>query len=126
MTKAFLSYSHNNESFVNELYNRLSRDGVSCFFDKESIAWGTNWVTELEKGIDECEFIVLCLSPNFCQSEWTEIERTSAMADDPKGLKRKIRPLLLEPCGNLFPRFLKPIKLIDVSTPEKFDSISYY
>ncbi len=50
--KVFLSYSHRNEDFVIDLYRRLTRDGVSCFFDRESIAWGANWVIELEKGID--------------------------------------------------------------------------
>ena len=53
--KVFLSYSHRNEDFVIDLYRLLTRDGVSCFFDRESIAWGANWIIELEKGIDDCE-----------------------------------------------------------------------
>lgn len=122
MMKVFLSYSHINEKFVVELYRRLTRDGVSCFFDRESIAWGANWVTELEKGIDDCESIILCLSPDFCRSEWTKLQRTSAMADDPGGLEKKLLPLLIEPCGELFPRFLKPIQHIDVSTPKEFEA----
>jgi len=121
MKKAFLSYSHKDEEFVEGLYHKLARDGVDCFFDKESIAWGANWVLELEKGIDECDIIVLVLSPAFCQSEWTKIERTSTIVDDPSGFKKKLRPLLLVPCGDLLPRFLKPIQHIDISTPEKFD-----
>jgi tetratricopeptide (TPR) repeat protein len=43
------------------------------------------------------------------------------MADDPGGLKRKLRTLLLEPCSDLIHRFLKPIPHIDVSTPKKFE-----
>ncbi len=121
MSKVFLSYSHKDQDFVEDLYRRLTKDGVNCFFDKESIAWGANWVLELEKGIDECEFIVLTLSPDFCQSEWAKLERTGAMADDPAGFKRKLRPLLLKPCGELLPRFLKPIQYIDVSTQDKFE-----
>jgi len=119
--KVFLSYSRSNEDFVKELYRRLTRDGVSCFFDQESIAWGANAVTELEKGIDDCDSVILCLSPDFCRSEWTKLERTSSMADDPGGLKRKLRPLLIEPCSDLLPRFLKPVQHIDVSTPKKFE-----
>jgi tetratricopeptide (TPR) repeat protein len=53
------------------------------------------------------------------QSKWVELERTSAMADDPAGLKRKMRPLLLRPCE--VPRFLKPIQLVDVSTAALFE-----
>ena len=121
MSKVFLSYSHKDETFVRELYRRLKRDGVECFFDKESIGWGDNWVLELEKGLDECTFIVLILTPGFCRSEWAKLERTSVMADDPAGMKKKIRPLLLKECNDDMPRFLKPIQYIDVTTSETFE-----
>ncbi len=120
MARVFLSYSHKNEGFVEKFYHKLVKDGVDCFFDKESIQWGDNWVTELEKGLDESTDIILLLTPEFCESEWTKIERTGMMADDPGGLKKKLRPLLLEPCHEI-PRFLKSIKYIDISTPEKFE-----
>ena len=45
------------------------------------------------------------------------------MADDPDGLKRKVRPLMLAPCRNdsSFPRFLKHVQAVDISTSELFD-----
>lgn len=121
MGKVFISYSHKDESFAEELYRRLSRDGVDCFFDKESISWGANWVVSLEKGLDESEFILLVLSKDFCQSEWSKLERTSILAEDPVGLKKRLRPLLLENCRDILPLFLKPINYIDVSTTDKFN-----
>ena len=42
MAKVFLSYSHKDQKFVEKLYRRLTKDGVECFFDKESITWGAN------------------------------------------------------------------------------------
>jgi hypothetical protein len=59
---------------------------------------------------------VFVLSPDFCNSEWVEVERTSSIADDPSGLKRKVRPLMLRPCRDLpnFPRFLRQTQAIDV------------
>ena len=120
MSKVFLSYNHRDQSFVENLYRRLTADGVECFFDKESIGWGANWVVALEEGIDECQHIVLVLTPDFCASEWTKLERTVAMADDPSGLKRRLRPLLLKPCE--VPRFLKPVQQIDVSSTAKFEA----
>ena len=119
MARVFLSYSSKDKVFVRELHRRLRRDGLSCFFDEESIEWGENFVVSLERGIDESEFFVAVLSPEFVQSKWVELERTSAVADDPAGLKRKIRPLLLRPCE--VPRFLKPIQLVDVSTAALFE-----
>ena len=123
MKKVFLSYSRQDETFVEELYRRLSRDEVSCFLDKVSVEWGANWVIELEEGLDESDIIVLVLSPAFCQSEWTRLERTSVLADDSAGFKRKIRPLLLTPCQDTLPRFLKPIQQLDVSTEAKFEAL---
>jgi len=121
--RVFLSHSGKDKEFVKELYRRLTRDGVSCFFDIESIGWGDNWVRALERAIDECEYIVFVLSPDFCNSEWVEVERTSSIADDPSGLKRKVRPLMLHPCRHLptFPRFLRNKQAIEVSTTASFE-----
>jgi tetratricopeptide (TPR) repeat protein len=122
--RVFLSHSSKDKEFVKELYRRLTRDGVSCFFDIESIGWGANWVRALERALDECELVVFVLSPDFCNSEWVEVERTSNMADDPAGLERKVRPLMLRPCRDLptFPRFLRQVQALDVSTHALFDA----
>ena len=119
MARVFLSHSSKDKPFVRELHRRLRRDGLTCFFDEESIEWGANFVVSLERGIDDCEFFVAVLSPEFVRSKCVELERTSAVADDPAGLKRKMRPLLLRPCE--VPRFLKPSQLIDVSTAALFE-----
>jgi TIR domain len=118
----FLSYSRKDQEFVRELYRRLTRDGIDCFFDQESIGWGQNWVRALGQGIDECRFIVFVLSPDFCNSEWAQVERTSSLADNPGNWQQKVRPLMLRPCRDLatFPRFLRPIQPIDVF-PSVFD-----
>src|SRR5450755_3600774 len=123
MNRVFLSHSSKDKDFVRELYRRLTRDGVPCFFDAESIGWGDNWVRALERAIDECEHIVFVMSPDFCNSEWVEVERTSSIADDPSGLKRKVRPLTLHPCRDLptFPRFLRQVQAMDVSSGALFD-----
>jgi tetratricopeptide (TPR) repeat protein len=97
---------------------------VACFFDAESIGWGENWVRALERALDECENVVFVLSPDFCNSEWVEVERTSSIADDAGGKKRKVRPLMLRPCGQLptFPRFLRQVQAVDVSTHALFEA----
>jgi len=123
MPRVFLSHSSKDKDFVRELYRRLTRDGVDCFFDSESIGWGDNWVRALERALDDCSDIVFVLSPDFCNSEWIEVERTSSIADDPSGLKHKIRPLLLRDCAHLptFPRFLRQVQMIHVTTAALFE-----
>jgi tetratricopeptide (TPR) repeat protein len=123
MPGVFLSHSSKDKEFVRELYRRLQRDGVDCFLDEESIEAGDNFVRALERAIDECKYIVFVLSPDFCNSDWVEVERTSSIADDPAGLKRKVIPLMLRDCRHLatFPRFLKQVQAVDVSTTELFE-----
>jgi tetratricopeptide (TPR) repeat protein len=121
--RVFLSHSSSDKDFVRELERRLTRDGVPCFFDEKSIGWGDDFVRALERAIDECEFVVFVLSPDFCESKWAEVERTSSIADDPDGLKRKGRPLMRRDCRHLssFPRFLRQVQSINVRTDEEFD-----
>lgn len=107
MSNVFIGCSRKDKDFVNELYRRLARDGVDCFFDKESIAWSANRVVELENGLNKCEAVVLVLSSDFCRSEWPKIESTSAMVDDLAGFRSKLRPLLLKPCGEDLSLFLR-------------------
>ena len=49
--------------------------------------WGANFVLSLEQAIDTCEHFVAVLSPDFVKSKCVELERTSAMADDPAGVE---------------------------------------
>jgi len=123
MSKVFLSYNRKDEDIVKELYGRLTRDGVECFFDKESIAWGSARVVDLEHGLDECEMIVLVLSPDFCRTEWPRVESTNAIVNDPAGFRMKLRCLLRKPCEEDFSRFLRACRHIDISTNEKFEKV---
>ncbi|NIM11068.1 MAG: tetratricopeptide repeat protein [Candidatus Aminicenantes bacterium] len=120
MSKVFLSYSHKDETFVTQFYERLKQDGVDCFKDSESIDWGANWVEALEKALDECEFIVPVLTPDYCKSQWSQKERTAFMAKYLTRKKNKIKPLLLKKCGEELPSFLWDIQTIDISSKEKF------
>lgn len=121
MSKVFLSYSHKDETFVTELFQRLTRDGVECFFDKESIGWGDNWVLRLEKELKQCDFIVFVLTPGFCKSMWSQKERTAVMAGLRPGMSKRIKPLLLKECKDQLPLFFQDIQFIDVSTSETFE-----
>jgi hypothetical protein len=65
MPSVFLSRSSRDKEFVRDLYRRLKRDGVDCFFDTESTGWGDNWVRALERALDECSDIVFGSRPIF-------------------------------------------------------------
>jgi hypothetical protein len=116
--KVFISYSHNDSDFVEKFYGQLKKDGVTCFFDKESIKWGDNWVGALERGLEKSDIIIPVLSPNYLESEWSKVECLCGFSDDPSGKNRIIRPLMYKQCRAS--GFLKNIQHIDVQTSHTF------
>ncbi|MGE5339954.1 MAG: AAA family ATPase [Candidatus Omnitrophota bacterium] len=119
MSKVYLSYSTKDEEFASELYHRLTRDGIQCFFAKELLHWGDNWVQVLKKGIEESDYIVPIMTPDYFHSKWIREELAAIMNEDQTEFKKEIRPLLLKECE--LPYFLTPILYIDVSSAEKFE-----
>jgi tetratricopeptide (TPR) repeat protein len=106
--------------FVRKLHRRLTRDGVRCFFDESDIAVGANFVLAQEKAMAASRHVILVLSPDFVDSEWTAIERTAAMVDDPAGLGRRLMPILRRDCP--IPPFLAAIQRLDCRTDEEFEA----
>lgn len=121
MNKIFISYSRKDIVFTRKLYSHLIKDGFKCFLDVESIKPGENWVQSLEWAINESNLIVVVLSPAYCKSQWSLLERTASMATDPTGLAKRICPVLSKTCEEYLPPFLKAIAWVDMSTPRRFE-----
>ena len=71
----FLSHaSKDKETFVEELYQELSKLNISIFYDKNSISWGDNWEDKINEALEKCEFAIVVISKNFFGRDWTEKE----------------------------------------------------
>lgn len=105
--------------FVRDLYARLQRDGVKCFFDEESLAPGANFVLKISEAIDECNYLVMLMSPAYFSAGFAPTEWASVLSGDPKNERGRLVPLLLEECNK--PSLLKPLNYIDVSSPAKLE-----
>lgn len=71
----FISHATlDNSSFVDDLYEELSKLGIEIFYDKKTIEWGDDWEIEIINGLSKCEFAIVVLSENFFGREWTEKE----------------------------------------------------
>jgi len=113
----FISYSSKDKTFVEKLYDRLTKDNVTCFMDKEKIKDGDNWVTELEKAIKKSSAILYVISTDFIESKWVEKERTSAIALNKKQFAVEFKKVNDED----LPAFLAPIQKTDLSSESKFE-----
>jgi hypothetical protein len=93
MTQVFISYSRKDLAFVERLAEDLKAAGLEVWYDLSGLDGGTRWGREIQSAIQQSQIFVVVLSPNSIDSEWVEKEFMYA-----NSLKRKIIPLLLQPC----------------------------
>jgi hypothetical protein len=91
--KLFISYSHRNKTFVKKLADHLVEQGNIVWWDFSSLKGGQEWAREIEKGINECHYFLVVLTPQAVASQWVRNEISFAM-----NKKKNVIPLLLKTC----------------------------
>ncbi|MEP7251907.1 MAG: toll/interleukin-1 receptor domain-containing protein [Ginsengibacter sp.] len=97
----FVSYAHADEAFKDELLeflSPLSRANQIKLWDDRAILVGDKWNDEIIKALEECEVILLLLSPAFLASDYiNDVELVSAM-ESHKQNKLRIIPIMVKAC----------------------------
>ena len=122
MNRVFISYSTKDEQFVRRFYERLKANGLDCFFDRESIPKGDDWIEVLERKLKACDIYVVFLTPEYFKSEWTKLERSVVIKEITTGGKNII-PLLLKECDVNISPFLQTRQLCDITSESKYQNI---
>jgi hypothetical protein len=94
--RVFVSYSHIDSKFVQELAAVLDAKKVPHFLDKKSIEWGDSIPRAVEEGLQDSSHLIVVVSPASLKSSWVPYEIGLARA---MGLK--ILPLLTHPSLDL-------------------------
>ena len=68
--KVFLCHAHSDATAVRALYNRLVKDGVDAWLDKEKLLPGQDWELEIRKAVRESDVVVVCLSRQFIKRDF--------------------------------------------------------
>ena len=93
----FISYSHNDEDWVvNTLLPALENAGLKVCIDFRILKRGRRPSSICKISAKESRQIVLNLSRNWLDSEWSLFEALIGTTKDPAGLQQKIIPLLSE------------------------------
>lgn len=91
----FISHANKDkEDFVEDLYNSITKLGVSVFYDKTSLEWGDNWKNKILEGTRKAEFAIIVISENFFGKEWTEIELNEFLTRQNKVGQKTILPVI--------------------------------
>jgi eukaryotic-like serine/threonine-protein kinase len=97
--EVFVSYSHEDAQWVDTwLVPRLYEEGIVVHTDRESFVVGSPIVENIESLIARCHRVLLVLSPEWVNGEWTRFEALLAQYHDPSNLRGKVLPLLLKSC----------------------------
>ena len=64
MSKVFISYSRKDEVFARQLATDLDRLGANVWIDVDDIPPGVNWSSAIQQGLDDCDTLVLIMSPD--------------------------------------------------------------
>ncbi len=76
----FISYSHKDKDFAEEVLSELEGVGLHCFMAEIHIAPGELWEGKIRKAIIEAKRILLLITPNSKDSLWIAAEAGAAWA----------------------------------------------
>jgi len=97
----FLSYAHEDESFLRKLKVHLSllkRQGFISTWHDRQIVPGANWAEAIDEHLEQASIIVLLVSPDFLASDYCyQVEMLRALARHQTGQARLL-PVLIRPC----------------------------
>lgn len=116
----FISYSHADRDWVRqELLPRLEGAGLKACIDSRDFEPGAPRVNEMERAVVTSRKTLLVLTPAYLANAWDEFGNLMLQTLDPAGRKRRLIPLLKEPC-DLPPRidYLIPVNFSEADDIE--------
>lgn len=113
MASIFISHSSLDKNVARQLANDLKPYGHDIWLDEWQIKIGQCIPTEIERGINEANFVVLLLSAHAVQSNWVDREWKAAYWDEVNNNSIVLLPVSLEEC--VIPKLLQTKKYADFS-----------
>jgi TIR domain/Pentapeptide repeats (8 copies) len=92
----FISYSNQDEAFVNRLYADLQNKGVRCWFAPEDLKIGDHYHQRIDESIRLYDKLVLILSEQAIQSAWVEREVVAAREKEDREQRLVLFPIRLD------------------------------
>jgi hypothetical protein len=81
-TESIYQLSHQDKSLPRNC-GRIGRSRMKVWWDFDSLKGGQDWQKEIERGIKQCDFFLVALTPDAIASEWVGNEITMQYAQKP-------------------------------------------
>ncbi len=100
-TSAFISYSHKDRKYLDELHVHLAqyvRMSIVDFWDDTNITAGAKWHEEIKKALQRTKVAVLLISADFLASDFIATNELPPLLGAAKQEGTVILPVVLRPC----------------------------
>jgi formylglycine-generating enzyme required for sulfatase activity len=91
--RVFVSYASPDRAFAEKLVADLQAAGAEVWWDVSGIDEG-DFLGKINQALQQCQWLVLVLTPNAIASKWVNIEVNAAINRREKGLMRGVLPML--------------------------------
>ncbi|MFA5164302.1 MAG: toll/interleukin-1 receptor domain-containing protein [Candidatus Omnitrophota bacterium] len=71
--------SKDKEDYIRPFLERLKREKITYWYDEAEIKWGDSLVGKISEGLRKSKYIILFISKNFLEGNWTEKELNAAL-----------------------------------------------
>lgn len=123
----FFSYSYDDKTYVYQIAEVLTNEGVKVFMDKD-VSPGEKWVEALNEALSKTKAICFFISPSSVESEFVLREINVALLKQMQDAKYKIVPIMLPGSDfNQLPDELKEYQALDLRSgidPEKIKQLA--
>jgi hypothetical protein len=109
--KVFMSYARQDQIFVSRLANNLLKHDIDIWLDLYRIEPGKSWARQIGEALDDCQIMLLALSPAAAESENVDDEWNYFLDQ-----KKKIVSVLHQPCK--VPYRLSKLQYVDFDTTD--------
>ena len=99
--KIFISYSHQDEPFKNELVTTLAglqRRGIVEAWQDRRIEAGDDWNTAIQEAMNDCDLALLLVSPDYLASRFIQEEEQPKLLQRRQELQLRVIPIIVRPC----------------------------
>lgn len=94
----FISYSHENKEFVDNLANQLVQRNVNIWLDRWELSLGDSIIDKVQEAVDGSSALLVIMSKASIASEWCKRELSSGFLRELEEKRVVVMPVLLEDC----------------------------
>lgn len=98
MADFFVSYTSADKAWAEWISYVLEEEGFTVVIQAWDFRPGSNFVLEMQRAATEADRTIMVLSLDYLKSQFASSEWAAAFAQDPEGLKRKLVPVMVQPC----------------------------